>query len=172
MVLGWFKHITFIMHLFLFLLYQLHLRSSGIRSWRSGPVVYSTLQWPCSKFSTALLILSHFSFFFFFKTWFKLRSVQLALLAFHINVSSWDNRSSQAFTRKLRKQMHPKHYHKSQQLQGEGSFLGLEAVFPRDYRPTKLPHAHTYCQSFLEFPLIAKRQKTHIICLRSKPVHI
>ena len=36
MVLGWCKHTTFIMHLYLLLLHQLHLRVSGIRSWRLG----------------------------------------------------------------------------------------------------------------------------------------
>ena len=33
-VSGWFRHITFIVHLLL--LHQLHLRPSGIRSWRLG----------------------------------------------------------------------------------------------------------------------------------------
>ena len=36
MVLGWFKYITFLCTLFLLLLYQLYLRSLGIRSWRLG----------------------------------------------------------------------------------------------------------------------------------------
>ena len=36
MVLGWFKYIISIVNLFLLLLHQLHLRSSGIRSQRSG----------------------------------------------------------------------------------------------------------------------------------------
>ena len=37
---GWVKHIMFILPLFLLLLHQLHLRSSGIRSQSWGPLVY------------------------------------------------------------------------------------------------------------------------------------
>ena len=39
--------------------------------------------------------------------------------------------------------MHPKRYHKPQQLQGEGSLLGLEAVLPRETTTRLVYHTPT-----------------------------
>ena len=53
-VLGWFEYITFMCISFLLSLYQLHLRSSGIRSWRLGTSALNNKQhqlerWLCNK---------------------------------------------------------------------------------------------------------------------------
>ena len=53
-VLGWFEYITFMCISFLLSLHQLHLRSSGIRSWRLGTSALNNKQrqlerWLCNK---------------------------------------------------------------------------------------------------------------------------
>lgn len=62
---------------------------------------------------------------------------------------SWqNNRSSQAFTSKLSKQVYSKHYHKSRQLQGEGSFPGPWSDSSRETTTlTSLPNIHTHLLS-------------------------
>lgn len=80
---------------------------------------------------------------------------------------SQNNGTCQALTRKLSKPHSQSATTNHGNYREKGHFQGNEATPPRETTaPTSLPNPHTYCQSILEFPLIAKRQKTQIICLR------